>query len=90
MGASSPAVRHPEGFRAGISLKNPRALQLAAGDNPVGWVPDYLVEEVHGYMRSGRSLSFSVARANGPDVPWHLRLLCQLTVEPFQGSDSTS
>lgn len=70
--------------------KNPRALQLATGGRPIGWVPDYLVDEIHGYMRANQSLSFSVARANGRDVPWHLRLLCQLTVEPLQRSSSTS
>jgi hypothetical protein len=64
--------------------KNPRALQLAVGGKRIGWVPDFLVEEIHGYMQSKRSLSFSVARANGPDVPWHLRLLCRLTVESLE------
>jgi transcriptional regulator with XRE-family HTH domain len=68
--------------------KNPRALQLAVDGQPIGWVPDYLVEETNGYLQSNRSLSVSVARANGPDVPWHLRLLCRLSVESLQDSNS--
>lgn len=59
---------------------NPGALQLAVENRAVGWVPDYLVDEIRSYQAAGRRLSFTVARANGPDVPWHLRLLCQLTV----------
>lgn len=70
--------------------RNPRALKLAVDGMPIGWVPDYLVEEIHGYMQSNRSLSLSVARANGPDVPWHLRLLCRLTAQPLQASNSLS
>lgn len=60
--------------------KNPRALQLAAYGKPVGWVPDYLVDEIHSYMGSNRALTVAIERANGPDVPWHLRLLCRMTV----------
>lgn len=62
--------------------ENPLALQLAARGKLVGWVPDYLVDEIQDYMRSNRALTFTVERANGPDVPWHLRLLCRLTVRP--------
>ena len=62
--------------------KNPQALQLAADGIPVGWVPDYLVSEIQSHIDSNRYVSFAVARANGPDAPWHLRLLCRLTVAP--------
>lgn len=61
---------------------NPRALQLAAEQTVIGWVPDYLVDEIHAYLERDRSLSFVVDRANGPEAPWHLRLLCRLTVAP--------
>ena len=64
--------------------KNPLALRLAASGKPVGWVPDYLLTEVHSYIDSNRSVSFVVDRANGPDAPWHLRLLCRLTVAPVR------
>jgi hypothetical protein len=60
----------------------PRALQLAAGRTVVGWVPTYLLGEVHEYLAQGRHLKFEVERANGSSVSWHLRLLCKLTVMP--------
>lgn len=62
--------------------EDPNALQLVADDKPVGWVPNYLLNEIHRYINSNRSISFAVARANGPGVPWHLRLLCRMTVAP--------
>lgn len=58
---------------------NPEALQLTAGGQVVGWVPNYLLDEVHQHLGAGRSLTFTVLRANGPDTPWHLRLLAQMT-----------
>jgi transcriptional regulator with XRE-family HTH domain len=59
---------------------NPHALQLAADGTIIGWVPDYLVDEIHTYLEGKRPLSFIVERANGPETPWHLRVLCRLTV----------
>lgn len=61
---------------------NPRAIQLVAGGTQVGWLPDYLVEEVHGYNAAGRRVEVAVERANGPDTPSHVRLQCQLVVGP--------
>lgn len=60
----------------------PRALQLAAGRTVVGWVPTYLLHEIHDYLAQGRKMKFEVERANGSSVSWHLRLLCKLTVMP--------
>ena len=64
------------------NLHNTEALLLASDGMWVGWVPDYLLSEIHGYLDSNRTLSVTVVRANGPDAPWHLRLLCRLTVAP--------
>lgn len=61
---------------------NPRAIQVAAGGTQVGWLPDYLVEEVHGYIASGRRVEVAVERANGPDAPSHVRIQCRLIVSP--------
>lgn len=44
---------------------------------PVGYVPSYLLDLVH-KARDERFVSVTVVRANGPSVPWHLRLLCRL------------
>ena len=61
---------------------NSQALQLSTNGKRVGWVPDYLLPEIHGYIDASRSVSVSVVQANGPDTPPHLRLLCRLTVDP--------
>ena len=61
---------------------NNKAIYLAVNGKKVGWIPDYLLTEIHSYIDSDRSLSLTVVRANGPDTPWHLRLLCCLTAAP--------
>lgn len=61
---------------------NPRAIQVVAGGTQVGWLPDYLVEEVHGYGEAQRMVEVTVERANGPDAPSHVRLQCHLSVGP--------
>jgi transcriptional regulator with XRE-family HTH domain len=61
---------------------NPRALQVAAEGTVIGWVPDYLVDETHTYLEGAARFSLVVERSNGPETPWHLRLLCRLTVAP--------
>lgn len=55
-----------------------RALLLMAAEEAVGWVPDYLVDTVH--KARGGDVKVVVVRANGHDVPWHLRLLCELQI----------
>ena len=59
--------------------KNPAAmlLDLEHGE-PVGWLPDYLLPEFHGHVGAGHTAAVYVVKANGPEVPWHLRLLCRL------------
>ncbi len=59
-----------------------RAIQLATRGVVIGWVPSYLIEEIHQYLESGRAVSLVVERANGPEVPWHVRVLCRMTVSP--------
>ncbi len=83
--------QHIENLTAGIPLevvpephnpKNPEALQLVAEGKRIGWIPDHLLSEIHSHINSNRPVSIAVARANGPGVPWHLRLLCRITVAP--------
>lgn len=61
---------------------NPQAIQLAANGKRVGWIPNYLLPEIHRYINSNHPMSITVVQANGPDTPPHLRLLCQLTITP--------
>ena len=55
-----------------------RALLIdAEADTPVGYVPDWLVNEVHELRDSGYQLDVVAERIN-PTAPAHLRLLCRL------------
>lgn len=58
---------------------NPQALQVSLKSTVIGWLPDYLVEEVHGFIAAQRHVEVTVERANGPEAPWHVRLQCRLT-----------
>ncbi len=63
---------------------NPAAIQIVYGSQPLGWIPDYLLDEIHGYLDRRARIDVSVVRASGPETPWHLRLLCRLTVSAHQ------
>lgn len=62
---------------------NPRAIQIVSRGTQLGWLPDYLVDEVHGYLATGRRVEVVVERANGPQTPSHVRLQCRLIVAPL-------
>lgn len=64
---------------------NPRALQVVHESTVIGWLPDYLVDEVHGYLDAGRPTAVTIERANGPETPWHVRVQCRLTVAAASG-----
>lgn len=61
---------------------NPRAIALQSDGRGVGWIPDYLLDEVHKQREAGYQVSVFVEKANGPETPWHLRLLCRVEVRP--------
>lgn len=61
---------------------DPRALLLDAQGVHVGWIPSFLLDEVHKWREGGRAVHCVVERANGTDVLWHLRLLCLLQIAP--------
>lgn len=59
-----------------------RALLVDASlEEPVGWVPRYLLDLVHGYLDRS-AVEVYVERINGPEVVPHLRLLCRLEATP--------
>ncbi len=47
------------------------------GGLPVGWVPDLLIGYANA-IRASEGALLQVVRNNGPDAPWHLRLLVSL------------
>lgn len=59
---------------------NPSAIVLKAAGRRVGWIPDYLLDYVHKQRGAGKRLTAVVVQPNGPEAPWHLRLLCRLEV----------
>lgn len=64
------------------NVVNPKAVLIDASEGaPIGWVPDYLIEDLSKYREDARPISVSVIRANGPEVPAHLRVLCQMDVQ---------
>lgn len=63
---------------------NPLALLVSASSVPVGWLPDLLTEDLHRLIEHA-NLSITVEHVNGPDAPWHLRLLARLSASPAAG-----
>lgn len=64
-----------------------RAILLdARRSRPVGYVPSYLLDEVHDARGAGADVRVRVEQANGPDVPAHLRLLCRMRTTPAVGA----
>lgn len=59
---------------------NARAMLLESSGQTVGWVPDYLLDELHKMRDAGDDIQVFVEHSNGPDVGWHLRLLCRMEV----------
>jgi hypothetical protein len=73
---------------------NPLALLLDSAPNePVGWIPDWMVDYVQDLLHLAADPRVSVVRVNPTDRPAHLRLLCKLDVRlptgyrPFVGAD---
>jgi hypothetical protein len=76
-----------ESLRAGDELAiidderneaNPAALLLATADGmAVGWVPDLLISYAR-QARAGAGGAVRLLQNNGPDAPWHARLLVRL------------
>jgi hypothetical protein len=57
---------------------NREAILLASPDGtPVGWIPDLLISYAHAVRSGGGQLT--VVQNNGPESPWHLRLLVRLS-----------
>lgn len=63
---------------------NPLALQVFGLSAPIGWVPNLLVEDMRALMRRA-VVSVKVEHVNGPDAPWHLRLLARMEAAPARG-----
>lgn len=57
---------------------NPAAILLTNEEGaPIGWVPDLLIPYAHA-VRTGGAGRVTVMQNNGPETPWHLRLLVRI------------
>ncbi len=56
---------------------NPLAIVVTASSVPVGWVPDLLADDVHALLGHA-VVTVTAEHVNGPEAPWHLRLLARL------------
>jgi hypothetical protein len=63
---------------------NPLALMVLGSSVSVGWVPDLLVDDLQ-VLLDRAAVSVTVEHVNGPDAPWHLRLLARLNAAPANG-----
>jgi hypothetical protein len=62
---------------------NPKALLLACHDTRcVGYVPDYLAEDLNQLAVSDPSMQIQVVRVNAAPSPSQQRLLCRLSISP--------
>jgi hypothetical protein len=62
---------------------NHRALLLASPDKRcVGYVPDYLADDINELARLDPSIQVSVVRVNPAPAPSQQRLLCRLSISP--------
>lgn len=68
---------------------NSQALLLASGQR-LGWIPEFLVSAVRSLTTNYGAYQLTVEAANGPDVPFHFRLLCRLRVEDAAEWDPNS
>lgn len=78
----------PQSLEAGQELQlrdepdnphNTRAILLTADGAPVGWIPDWLVEDIHRFREADDPLRILVEQVN-PGAPPHLAVRCLLEV----------
>jgi hypothetical protein len=64
------------------NVKNSQAMIVVGPLSvPIGWVPNLLVADLHRLL--GRAaVSVTVEQVNGPDAPFHMRLLARLRAVP--------
>lgn len=78
-GGELTAIRPGQHLRLVDDLQNPvnpHAILLADDETELGWVPDWLVSDVHA-MRQRADVHVFVEQVN-PDAPPHLAVLCRL------------
>lgn len=62
---------------------NPRALLLSSDGAQLGWVPDWLVDDLHAFRSAGGAVSVRIEQVN-LDAPPHLSVLCRMVMRKSQ------
>lgn len=83
-GAEAAIALLPQGASLDATLEpnnsfNPRARLLSADAKPVGYVPEYLLEDLERLEAGGELPTFVVERVNPPPQSVHHRLLVRMT-----------
>jgi hypothetical protein len=63
---------------SGNQVNSLALMVMAQRVTPVGWIPNLLVQDMH-LLMARADVSVAVEHVNGPDAPWHLRLLTRFT-----------
>jgi hypothetical protein len=67
------------------NVANNRAVLVSTIDGRrLGYVPDFLLDHLAA-VRGGGDATVRVVHVNGPEAPWHLRLLCRLDGRAWPG-----
>lgn len=61
---------------------DPKAVLVEGDQGQIGWVPRYLVEELHDHWQRGGHVTATVARIGEPATDWHVRVLIDLVLHP--------
>lgn len=64
-----------------VNPVNDLAVVVTGMSVPLGWVPDLLLHDLHELLERA-SVTVTVEHVNGPDAPWHLRVLARLRATP--------
>jgi hypothetical protein len=85
-GAEQAALQLQPGERLGLKHEPTNAfntnahLVICHDGRAVGYVPDYLVDDLKDLAQNDETLRVEVARVNGPPAPSQQRLLCKLSI----------
>jgi hypothetical protein len=60
---------------------NPLAVVVTAFSVPLGWVPDLMLDDLHQLLERA-PVTVTAEHVNGPEAPWHLRVLARLRAAP--------
>lgn len=61
--------------------ENPRAIRIERAGREVGYVPDHLLDDLYKRHSDVSDANVTVEKANGPETPWHLRIIARMVLK---------